>query len=459
MLIQQPVAGADVAPERDRAALEDQSRDALSIDGQRDRPAEVHVAEPPLLRGHLGQVLAGQIVLIEDEEVVFEARPEVLELIPLRLLVLRQDHEVVGARAARGRRSRRSGSESPARPRCRRTRTRARRCTAAAAWTRPSSSSTGCARARAPGRRRSASRDTGPARRSTPAATSTTTHRRASPARTRVSSRWRGRIAMLSNSRSAAAYGSASVTRTVCESTFVTVESACRRRRAGRDAARPIAGSSSTLNVNTTSSASNACAVREAQAASQRQRVGESVRRSLPGFRQRALGRLRQPVDVNEVSGHAADDVPRRRVGGEDRVERSGLGAKRDDETPAVVAGVATTRPAPLRPRPDGAGGVAAPADVHADGDGEENGSGDHPGPFVQRAWSARDIRARWRPARSAGASIHQYEVSTWYCWSVPSMPPQLAVGSPMPSPRKDSATSASRYCGMSTLAWVSTRP
>ena len=68
------IARADVAPQRDRAALEDQARDALAIDRARDGAAEVQVAEPPLLRRDLRQVLAGQIVLVEDQEVVFEAR-------------------------------------------------------------------------------------------------------------------------------------------------------------------------------------------------------------------------------------------------------------------------------------------------------------------------------------------------------------------------------------------------
>ena len=59
----------------------------LPIDRQRHRAPELQVAEPPLLRRDLRQVLAGQIVLVEDEEVVFEARTEILELIALRRLV------------------------------------------------------------------------------------------------------------------------------------------------------------------------------------------------------------------------------------------------------------------------------------------------------------------------------------------------------------------------------------
>ena len=38
-------------------------------------------------------------------------------------------------------------------------------------------------------------------------------------------------------------------------------------------------------------------------------------------------------------------------------------------------------------------------------------------------------------------------------------MLPQLGTGSPTPSPRKDSVTSARMYCGTSSAAWVSSTP
>ena len=83
------------------------------------------------------------------------------------------------------------------------------------------------------------------------------------------------------------------------------------------------------------------------------QRVAESVRRSLPRLGERALGPLREPVDVNEIARHAADDVFRGRIGGRDRIQRSRLRAQRDDQSSAVMPGVArsTSTSSPAQPQ------------------------------------------------------------------------------------------------------------
>ncbi len=78
----------------------------------------------------------------------------------------------------------------------------------------------------------------------------------------------------------------------------------------------------------------------KADAAAQRQREAAAVGRDGPGARERRLRLLRFAIDVNQVRRRAGDDLLRRCVNGDNRVERSRLGALDHHQLSARMADI-----------------------------------------------------------------------------------------------------------------------
>src|SRR5487761_1220965 len=72
-----------LAPERRGTAVIYEPNDALAVDGGRHGLAETYVAKPGLLLRDLRQILRGQIVQVEEQEVVFEPGPQVVQMVAL----------------------------------------------------------------------------------------------------------------------------------------------------------------------------------------------------------------------------------------------------------------------------------------------------------------------------------------------------------------------------------------
>src|SRR3954467_11319360 len=87
-VVPQLVARRDMLPDRHRAIEKYQSDDSLPIDGRGDRLPETHIAEPLLLARNLGRLHIS--ILIQDEEVVFQARAGVVHGEALTLLLAEQ---------------------------------------------------------------------------------------------------------------------------------------------------------------------------------------------------------------------------------------------------------------------------------------------------------------------------------------------------------------------------------
>src|SRR5262249_28199664 len=80
-------------------------------------------------------------------------------------------------------------------------------------------------------------------------------------------------------------------------------------------------------------------AIREPHSATKLKSECLAVRRRRPGFRQRRHGLLRVAIDVDQVGGHATDDVARSLIERGDRVERLWLGGERGDQAATGAAG------------------------------------------------------------------------------------------------------------------------
>jgi hypothetical protein len=85
-------------------------------------------------------------------------------------------------------------------------------------------------------------------------------------------------------------------------------------------------------------------AVREQHVVAEIEGIAAAVLGDRPRFRQGGLGPLGQPVDVDEVAVGQVADLFRRPVGGDDRVQGTGLGAQRRDQASAPPADLAATR-------------------------------------------------------------------------------------------------------------------
>ena len=80
-------------------------------------------------------------------------------------------------------------------------------------------------------------------------------------------------------------------------------------------------------------------AVGKFQSLTQLQFISEAVGGNLPGSRQRRLGFQGCAVDVYEVRHQAVHNIPGRRVGGKNRVQRFGLGTFAIDKPAACPSG------------------------------------------------------------------------------------------------------------------------
>ncbi len=76
----------------------DQAHDGIAIDGERDGLAEAEAAQKRLMGGGLGKRCGGNFVEIEQQEVVFQARANVLHHIAAAVFF--QDGEVARAYAS-----------------------------------------------------------------------------------------------------------------------------------------------------------------------------------------------------------------------------------------------------------------------------------------------------------------------------------------------------------------------
>src|SRR5262249_2246213 len=91
-----PVAGSNISPEWCAARSKDKLHDRIAINPRRHCLPKLHVLEPCLLACNGIQLLARQIVQVEQEEVVFKTRAEIRDLRSSLRLLFREQGEILG---------------------------------------------------------------------------------------------------------------------------------------------------------------------------------------------------------------------------------------------------------------------------------------------------------------------------------------------------------------------------
>ena len=87
-------------PDRRGAPAINQAHDSFAINCRRNGLPEAQILKPGLFPGDFRQNLSHQIVQIEEQEIVFEARAQIVEMITLLRLLFLQHREIVRAEAA-----------------------------------------------------------------------------------------------------------------------------------------------------------------------------------------------------------------------------------------------------------------------------------------------------------------------------------------------------------------------
>ena len=335
----QAIARRHGAPERRAAAAVGEAHEARAVDRERDRPTESLVAEPRLLRLHARR---RRIILVEEQEVVLEARPEVLQHERRRLLiaierrgVLRadavEDVHLAGAQPDHLRFLRRHDEERD-------------------------TIQIGQARARAillPVVRILREDDVlaGPdpldAERTEPR--DVAGRRRDAPRGREAAVLPRAVEPMARQHRDAVEDPlGCGVRRRQIDGDRPRVDLADRDRLAADEQQIALRRMQPLVQIRAEAEDDivgvEHMAVGEAHAAAQAQHIVQAVGRNRPRCGERRLGALRLAVDVNEVGLRAPDHVARLRVEGDERIERLRLAARGDNERAAARADLAVDR-------------------------------------------------------------------------------------------------------------------
>src|ERR1700684_3530811 len=89
------ISGRDRAPKRGAAALIDEADDGIAIDGCGYGLAKFHVAKPFLFASLIGRGFFAEVIQVEEEEVIFEARAGIGH--GVAALLASEDGEILGA--------------------------------------------------------------------------------------------------------------------------------------------------------------------------------------------------------------------------------------------------------------------------------------------------------------------------------------------------------------------------
>src|SRR5580658_901618 len=94
------ISGRYLIPDWRRAAAIDQAYDSFAVNCRGNGLAEAQILKPGLLLDNFRRDIRARVVQVEEQEIVFEACAQIVEVIALLRLLFLEYREIFGAEAA-----------------------------------------------------------------------------------------------------------------------------------------------------------------------------------------------------------------------------------------------------------------------------------------------------------------------------------------------------------------------